>query len=93
MSIAEFSERYGPGRTTIYEEIKLGRLRARKCGKRTCGRLVAVSARDPSIFAFERAARRVITRHKLSIRLIYHARRTGIVRGAHKIISGFVFPK
>jgi excisionase family DNA binding protein len=35
MSIAEFSERYGPGRTTIYEEIKLGRLRARKCGKRT----------------------------------------------------------
>jgi hypothetical protein len=35
MSIAQFSERYGPGRTTIYEEIKLGRLRARKCGKRT----------------------------------------------------------
>src|SRR5438067_13633658 len=35
MSISEFSERYGPGRTTIYEEIKLGRLRARKCGKRT----------------------------------------------------------
>jgi excisionase family DNA binding protein len=35
MSISEFSERYGPGRTTVYEEIKLGRLRARKCGKRT----------------------------------------------------------
>jgi excisionase family DNA binding protein len=35
MSISEFSERYGPGRTTIYEEIKRGRLRARKCGKRT----------------------------------------------------------
>jgi hypothetical protein len=35
MSISEFSERYGPGRTAIYEEIKLGRLRARKCGKRT----------------------------------------------------------
>ena len=35
MSISEFSERYGPGKTTIYEEIKLGRLRARKCGKRT----------------------------------------------------------
>jgi hypothetical protein len=35
MSISEFSARYGPGRTTIYEEIKLGRLRARKCGKRT----------------------------------------------------------
>jgi excisionase family DNA binding protein len=35
MSIAQFSERYGLGRTTIYEEIKRGRLRARKCGKRT----------------------------------------------------------
>jgi excisionase family DNA binding protein len=35
MSIAEFSERYGPGLTTIYEEIKLGRLRAHKCGRRT----------------------------------------------------------
>ena len=35
MSISEFSERYGPGRTRVYEEIKLGRLRARKCGKRT----------------------------------------------------------
>ena len=35
MSSSEFSERYGPGKTTIYEEIKLGRLRARKCGKRT----------------------------------------------------------
>ena len=35
MSIAEFCERYGPGRTTTYQEIKAGRLRARKCGKRT----------------------------------------------------------
>jgi len=35
MSIAEFSERYGLGRTTIYKEIKLGRLLARKCHKRT----------------------------------------------------------
>jgi excisionase family DNA binding protein len=35
MSIAEFCERYGPGRTTAYQEIKLGRLRARKCGRRT----------------------------------------------------------
>jgi excisionase family DNA binding protein len=35
MSIAEFCERYGTGRTTAYQEIKLGRLRARKCGKRT----------------------------------------------------------
>ena len=35
LSIAEFSDRYGVGRTTTYEEIKLGRLRARKIGKRT----------------------------------------------------------
>ena len=35
MSIAEFCERYAVGRTTAYEEIKAGRLRARKCGKRT----------------------------------------------------------
>ena len=35
MSIAEFCTRYGLGRTTVYEEIKSGRLRARKCGKRT----------------------------------------------------------
>lgn len=35
MSIAEFCQRYGVGRTTAYTEIKHGRLRARKCGKRT----------------------------------------------------------
>jgi excisionase family DNA binding protein len=35
MSIAEFCQRYGPGRTTAYEEIKSGRLRARKVGRRT----------------------------------------------------------
>jgi excisionase family DNA binding protein len=35
MSIAEFSERYGLGRTTIYKEINLKRLRAHKCGRRT----------------------------------------------------------
>jgi excisionase family DNA binding protein len=35
MSIDQFRTRYGVGRTTVYEEIKLGRLRARKCGKRT----------------------------------------------------------
>jgi excisionase family DNA binding protein len=35
LSIAEFSGRYGVGRTTAYEEINSGRLRARKIGKRT----------------------------------------------------------
>ncbi len=34
-SIDQFCTRYGIGRTTIYKEIKAGRLRARKCGKRT----------------------------------------------------------
>jgi excisionase family DNA binding protein len=35
MSIEEFCDLYGPGRTKAYEEIKSGRLRARKIGKRT----------------------------------------------------------
>jgi hypothetical protein len=35
MSIAQFCERYGPGRTKAYEELKSGRLRGRKIGKRT----------------------------------------------------------
>jgi len=35
MSIAEFCERYSLGRTAVYQQIKSGRLRARKCGKRT----------------------------------------------------------
>jgi Helix-turn-helix domain len=35
LSIAEFCERYGPGRTRAYEELKSGRLRGRKIGKRT----------------------------------------------------------
>jgi excisionase family DNA binding protein len=35
MSISEFCQRYGIGRTTVYEEIKHRRLRARKVGKRT----------------------------------------------------------
>jgi excisionase family DNA binding protein len=35
MSIAEFCERYGVGRTKAYEELKSGRLRGRKIGKRT----------------------------------------------------------
>jgi Helix-turn-helix domain len=35
MSIADFCKRYGPGRTTVYQEIKAGRLCCRKIGKRT----------------------------------------------------------
>jgi hypothetical protein len=35
MSVAEFCERYGPGRTKAYEELRSGRLRGRKIGKRT----------------------------------------------------------
>jgi hypothetical protein len=35
MSIAEFCQRYGPGRTKAYEELKSGRLCGRKIGKRT----------------------------------------------------------
>jgi hypothetical protein len=34
MSLSQFCERYGPGRTKAYEELKSGRLRARKVGKR-----------------------------------------------------------
>lgn len=35
MSLAEFCERYGPGRTEAYEELKSGRLRGRKIDRRT----------------------------------------------------------
>jgi hypothetical protein len=35
MSIAEFCQRYDIGRTSAYSEIKQGRLRARKRGRRT----------------------------------------------------------
>jgi hypothetical protein len=35
MSVAQFCENYATGRTTAYQEINSGRLRARKCGKRT----------------------------------------------------------
>jgi hypothetical protein len=35
MSIDRFCQHYAVGRTTVYEEIKLGRLRARKVRKRT----------------------------------------------------------
>jgi excisionase family DNA binding protein len=35
MSIDEFCRDYGVGRSTAYEELNAGRLRARKCGKRT----------------------------------------------------------
>lgn len=35
MSIGEFCESYSLGRTRAYEELKSGRLRGRKIGKRT----------------------------------------------------------
>jgi excisionase family DNA binding protein len=35
MSIDDFCQRYNTGRTKTYEEIKAGRLRALKVGKRT----------------------------------------------------------
>jgi excisionase family DNA binding protein len=35
LSIEQFCDHYGVGRTTTYEEIKSGRLPARKIGKRT----------------------------------------------------------
>jgi excisionase family DNA binding protein len=35
MSIDEFCNQYGPGRTKCYEEISAGRLKAHKIGKRT----------------------------------------------------------
>jgi excisionase family DNA binding protein len=35
LSIQEFSQVYGLGRTKVYEELKSGRLRGRKIGKRT----------------------------------------------------------
>ena len=35
LSMAQFCRRYGVGRTKAYEEIKRGRLRARKIGRRT----------------------------------------------------------
>jgi hypothetical protein len=33
--IASFCRRYGVGRTRVYEEIRLGRLRVRKLGRKT----------------------------------------------------------
>lgn len=35
LTIKEFTEQYGIGRSSVYEELKAGRLRARKIGKRT----------------------------------------------------------
>lgn len=35
LTVAEFCETYGVGRSLFYEELKAGRIEARKAGKRT----------------------------------------------------------
>lgn len=35
LSVAEFCAAFSIGRTAVYEEMKAGRLQARKCGRRT----------------------------------------------------------
>lgn len=35
LSVEDFCDRFGIGRTAAYEEMKTGRLKARKCGRRT----------------------------------------------------------
>lgn len=35
LSVAEFCTIFSIGRTAVYEEMKAGRLKARKCGRRT----------------------------------------------------------
>lgn len=35
LSVTEFCARYGVGKTTFYEELSAGRIRARKLGKKT----------------------------------------------------------
>ncbi len=35
LTVDEFGEIYGPGRTTTYEEIRTGRLKALKLGRKT----------------------------------------------------------
>jgi excisionase family DNA binding protein len=34
-SVEDFCERFGIGRTAAYAELKAGRLKAQKCGRRT----------------------------------------------------------
>ena len=68
MSIAEFCERYGVGRTKTYEELKCGRLRGRKIGRAPlslkmmpkigCGICLPWKPRDDARSAFRRAGAR-----------------------------------
>jgi hypothetical protein len=44
LSINEFSQAYGIGRSKVYDELNSGRLRARKIGKRTI--IAEVDAED-----------------------------------------------
>ncbi len=43
-TVADLGEATGLGRTTLYSEIKQGRLRAHKCGRRTLFRAADVEA-------------------------------------------------
>jgi excisionase family DNA binding protein len=43
-TVAELCEATGLGRTTLYSQIKMGRLRAHKCGRRTLFRAAEVEA-------------------------------------------------
>lgn len=43
LSVEEFCAAHGIGRTTFYEQLKLGRIRVVKCGRRT---LVPATERD-----------------------------------------------
>jgi predicted DNA-binding transcriptional regulator AlpA len=44
LSVDEFSQAYGIGRSKVYDELNSGRLRARKIGKRTM--IAEVDAKD-----------------------------------------------
>jgi len=54
LSVNEFRELYGLGRTTIYKEIALGNIKIIKCGRRT---LIPVDESDEFLSRLEAASR------------------------------------